>query len=110
MDERTSLQRIMQNSLLRWTSVATGFVLYVVVVSLIAIETPQLAEYLAPIGFGVVAIHFIFTVSNEMRRRKQTQREEKAKRQRLDVGDDGELVEIVETEGEEKRRNSATSQ
>jgi hypothetical protein len=110
MEERTLLQRIMQDNILRWTTVAVGFVLYVVAVSLIAIRNPVMAEYLAVLGFGVVAIQFIFTVSNEVRRKKQARSMEKSKRHHLELSDDGELIEIADTdEAQEKRRNSATS-
>jgi translation elongation factor EF-1beta len=98
MDERTSFQRILQDTVLRWTTVATGFVLYCVVVSLIAIRYAVAAEYLAPIGFGLVAIHFIFTVSNEVQRKRQARTSEKTKRQYLEMDDDGELVEFEEQE------------
>jgi hypothetical protein len=105
MEERTLLQRLMQDNLLRWTTVASGFVLYVVVVSLIAIRTPQVAEYLAVIGFGLVAIHFIFTVSNEVRRIKQARSMEKSKRHHLELSDDGELVEVVDADAEKRKIN-----
>jgi hypothetical protein len=103
MEERSLLQRIMQDNILRWTTVEIGFVLYIVVVTL-AIRNPEMAVYLAVIGFGVVTIHFIFTVPNEVRRKKQARHIEKSKRSHLEIGDDGELVEIVEDE--EKRKHS----
>ena len=105
MDERSRFQRIMQDNVLRWTTVASGFVLYCVVVSLIAIRNAVAAEYLASIGFGVVAIHFIFTFSNELRRRRESRTVEKAKRQRLEIGEDGELVEVVEDTIEMEQKN-----
>ena len=90
--------------MLRWTTVATHFVLFCVVMAMLGPGYGNLIAYIAPLWFGVIAIQFIFTISEEARREKQELLPEKGKRQRLEIGDDGELIEFAEEEGEQKRK------
>jgi hypothetical protein len=128
MDDQSSLQRFLKDDLFRWKVVALHFIFFSVSMALLGIilvrrpPNPIISQTTATadsqIAFplfsvlwvALLALHFIFTVSNENERDKQKQLSEKPKRQFLEVGDDGELVEVIEAdEAEEKGKNRTTS-
>lgn|SRR5690554_4457573 len=126
MNEQSSFQRFLKDDLFRWKIFAVHFVLFCVSVLLggwgivgttvsagsptspptIVSSTTQPFPYtISLIWFCFVTLHFCFTLLNESGRAKKRQLAEKPKRHYLELGDDGELVEIAEDEAEEQRKN-----
>jgi hypothetical protein len=124
MNGQSSLQRFLKDDLFRWKIFAVHFVLFYLIAPffgwigvVVTMVTPTRPAQLPPsppqfilqppaiVWFAIVAFHFILTLANEIERAKKRQLADKPKRHHIEVGDDGELVEIVEDETEEKQKN-----
>jgi hypothetical protein len=103
MDQRSLLRRFLEDDFLRWQAVAVNFVLFCMVVGYIILAENTLPP-LSILWLGIVALQFIFTFSNEDRREKAGQPAGKPKHHRLELTDDGEIVEVVEDEEKGKSK------
>jgi hypothetical protein len=103
MDARSPFKRFVDDELLRWQAAVIHLILFCTVVGY-SVLSEEIVPPFSALWFGIIALHFIFTYANEDRRDAETQLVEKRKTHRLELGDDGELVEIAEEEETGKRK------
>ena len=89
------------------------FVAWVAGSAIVAAVAPEAVDIVAPVWFGLVVLHGLLyfllqkrehDIQAELRRREEMRYEGKLKRDRLyRLSDDGELVEVDDTEAESRR-------
>lgn len=106
MDARSPFKRFVDDELLRWQAAVIHLILFCTVVGY-SVLSEEIVPPSSAFWFGIVALHFIFTYANEDRRDTETALVDKRKTHRLELGDDGELIEIAEEEVEEKGKSNS---